>query len=64
MSFSFFIHQDDAFKSKIAMFNNSGANAAKEPPAADPFQTEDPFKSFSGQNNLHIFSFLLGLRFP
>ncbi|XP_075878001.1 epidermal growth factor receptor substrate 15-like 1 isoform X2 [Nelusetta ayraudi] len=38
---------DDAFKSKIAMFNNSGANAAKEPPAADPFQTEDPFKSFS-----------------
>ncbi|KAM9350097.1 epidermal growth factor receptor substrate 15-like 1 [Symphorus nematophorus] len=32
---------DDSFKSKIAMFNNSGA---KEPPA-DPFQTEDPFKS-------------------
>ncbi|XP_073346821.1 epidermal growth factor receptor substrate 15-like 1 isoform X2 [Pagrus major] len=32
---------DDSFKSKIAMFNN---NSAKEPPA-DPFQTEDPFKS-------------------
>ncbi|XP_051231458.1 epidermal growth factor receptor substrate 15-like 1 isoform X2 [Dicentrarchus labrax] len=32
---------DDSFKSKIAMFNNS---SAKEPPA-DPFQTEDPFKS-------------------
>ncbi|KAM9718487.1 epidermal growth factor receptor substrate 15-like 1 isoform 1-T1 [Menidia menidia] len=32
---------DDSIKSKIAMFNNSGA---KEPPA-DPFQTEDPFKS-------------------
>ncbi|XP_019966608.2 epidermal growth factor receptor substrate 15-like 1 isoform X2 [Paralichthys olivaceus] len=32
---------DDSFKSKIAMFNNS---SAKEAPA-DPFQTEDPFKS-------------------
>ncbi|XP_059200441.1 epidermal growth factor receptor substrate 15-like 1 [Centropristis striata] len=32
---------DDSFKSKLAMFNNS---TAKEPPA-DPFQTEDPFKS-------------------
>ncbi|XP_078120344.1 epidermal growth factor receptor substrate 15-like 1 isoform X5 [Sander vitreus] len=32
---------DDSFKSKRAMFNNS---SAKEPPA-DPFQTEDPFKS-------------------
>nr|XP_046264789.1 epidermal growth factor receptor substrate 15-like 1 isoform X2 [Scatophagus argus] len=32
---------DDSFKSKIAMFNNS---SAKQPPA-DPFQTEDPFKS-------------------
>ncbi|XP_044223817.1 epidermal growth factor receptor substrate 15-like 1 isoform X2 [Thunnus albacares] len=32
---------DESFKSKIAMFNNS---SAKEPPA-DPFQTEDPFKS-------------------
>uniref|UniRef100_A0A671YYK5 Epidermal growth factor receptor substrate 15-like 1 n=1 Tax=Sparus aurata TaxID=8175 RepID=A0A671YYK5_SPAAU len=39
--FSGFIYQDDSFKSKIAMFNN---NSAKEPPA-DPFQTEDPFKS-------------------
>lgn len=28
------------------MFNNS---SAKEPPP-DPFQTEDPFKSFSGLN--------------
>eukprot|EP00064_Thunnus_orientalis_P004448 superscaffoldBa00000405_g4460 len=35
------INQDESFKSKIAMFNNS---SAKEPPA-DPFQTEDPFKS-------------------
>lgn len=51
--FCFF--KDDAFKSKIAMFNNSGANVAKEPPA-DPFQTEDPFKSFSGQMNFRIFS--------
>ncbi|XP_047444685.1 epidermal growth factor receptor substrate 15-like 1 isoform X3 [Mugil cephalus] len=33
---------DDSFKSRIAMFNNS--SGAKEPPA-DPFQTEDPFKS-------------------
>ncbi|XP_029308748.1 epidermal growth factor receptor substrate 15-like 1 isoform X2 [Cottoperca gobio] len=32
---------DGSFKSKIALFNNSGA---KESPA-DPFQTEDPFKS-------------------
>ncbi|XP_044076898.1 epidermal growth factor receptor substrate 15-like 1 isoform X4 [Siniperca chuatsi] len=32
---------DDSFKSKIAMFNSS---SIKEPPA-DPFQTEDPFKS-------------------
>ncbi|XP_034412355.1 epidermal growth factor receptor substrate 15-like 1 isoform X2 [Cyclopterus lumpus] len=32
---------DDSFKSKLAMFNKSGA---KEPPA-DPFHTEDPFKS-------------------
>uniref|UniRef100_UPI0037E9C62A epidermal growth factor receptor substrate 15-like 1 isoform X2 n=1 Tax=Semicossyphus pulcher TaxID=241346 RepID=UPI0037E9C62A len=32
---------DDSFKSKIAMFNNSGA---KETPV-DPFQTEDPFKT-------------------
>ncbi|KAM6919706.1 epidermal growth factor receptor substrate 15-like 1 isoform 2-T2 [Lycodopsis pacificus] len=32
---------DGSFKSRIAMFNNS---SAKEP-AADPFQTEDPFKS-------------------
>ncbi|XP_076004376.1 epidermal growth factor receptor substrate 15-like 1 isoform X2 [Genypterus blacodes] len=31
---------DDSIKSRIAMFNNS----AKQP-AADPFQTEDPFKS-------------------
>lgn len=54
MFFSGFIHQDDSFKSKIAMFNNSGANIAKEPPA-DPFQTEDPFKSFNGQNDFHIF---------
>lgn len=54
MCFSFFAHQDDSFKSKIAMFNNSGANVAKEP-QADPFQTEDPFKSFSGQNNSHSF---------
>lgn len=55
MSFFLFIHQDGAFKSKIAMFNNSGANVAKEPPA-DPFQTEDPFKSFSGQSNFLTFS--------
>ncbi|XP_019109791.2 epidermal growth factor receptor substrate 15-like 1 isoform X3 [Larimichthys crocea] len=33
---------DNSFKSKIAMFNNN--SSAKEPPA-DPFQTEDPFKS-------------------
>ncbi|XP_051808887.1 epidermal growth factor receptor substrate 15-like 1 isoform X3 [Acanthochromis polyacanthus] len=33
---------DDSFKLKIAMFNNN--SIAKEPPA-DPFQTEDPFKS-------------------
>ncbi|XP_008274035.1 epidermal growth factor receptor substrate 15-like 1 isoform X2 [Stegastes partitus] len=33
---------DDSFKSKIAMFNNN--SSAKDPPA-DPFQTEDPFKS-------------------
>uniref|UniRef100_A0A8D0AEA7 Epidermal growth factor receptor pathway substrate 15 like 1 n=1 Tax=Sander lucioperca TaxID=283035 RepID=A0A8D0AEA7_SANLU len=41
---------DDSFKSKRAMFNN---NSAKEPPA-DPFQTEDPFKSdpFLGLNTL------------
>ncbi|XP_013885891.1 epidermal growth factor receptor substrate 15-like 1 isoform X2 [Austrofundulus limnaeus] len=32
---------DTSFKSRIAMFNNS---SAKEP-SADPFQTEDPFKS-------------------
>ncbi|KAM4551130.1 epidermal growth factor receptor substrate 15-like 1 isoform 2-T2 [Odontesthes bonariensis] len=32
---------DNSFKSRIAMFNNSGA---KEP-SADPFQIEDPFKS-------------------
>ncbi|XP_029380055.1 epidermal growth factor receptor substrate 15-like 1 isoform X1 [Echeneis naucrates] len=32
---------DDSFKSKIAMFNNS---STKEP-SADPFKTEDPFKS-------------------
>ncbi|XP_078143805.1 epidermal growth factor receptor substrate 15-like 1 isoform X1 [Centroberyx gerrardi] len=31
---------DDSFKSKIAMFNNN----TQDPPA-DPFQTEDPFKS-------------------
>uniref|UniRef100_A0A8C3AN22 Epidermal growth factor receptor pathway substrate 15 like 1 n=1 Tax=Cyclopterus lumpus TaxID=8103 RepID=A0A8C3AN22_CYCLU len=39
---------DDSFKSKLAMFNKSGA---KEPPA-DPFHTEDPFKSdpFQGLN--------------
>lgn len=52
--FSGFIHQDDSFKSKIAMFNN---NRAKEPPA-DPFQTEDPFKSdlFQGLNTfLYLF---------
>ncbi|XP_071346900.1 epidermal growth factor receptor substrate 15-like 1 isoform X3 [Trachinotus anak] len=36
-----FRSSDDSFKSKIAMFNNS---SAKEP-SADPFQTEDPFKS-------------------
>ncbi|KAM8851325.1 epidermal growth factor receptor substrate 15-like 1 isoform 2-T2 [Spinachia spinachia] len=35
---------DDSFKSRIAMFDNSSSSAAKEPPA-DPFQTEDPFKS-------------------
>lgn len=63
MFFSGFIHQDDSFKSKIAMFNNSGANIAKEPPA-DPFQTEDPFKSFNGQDDFHIFCYCrpLGLR--
>ncbi|XP_037537761.1 epidermal growth factor receptor substrate 15-like 1 [Nematolebias whitei] len=33
--------EDNSFKSRIAMFNNS---SAKESPA-DPFQTEDPFKS-------------------
>lgn len=33
---------DDSFKLKIAMFNNN--SSAKGPPA-DPFQTEDPFKS-------------------
>ncbi|KAF3698752.1 Epidermal growth factor receptor substrate 15-like 1 Eps15-related protein [Channa argus] len=33
--------QDGSLKSKIAMFNNS---SPKEPPA-DPFQSEDPFKS-------------------
>nr|XP_057918213.1 epidermal growth factor receptor substrate 15-like 1 isoform X2 [Doryrhamphus excisus] len=32
---------DESFKSKLAMFNHS---TPKEPPA-DPFQTEDPFKS-------------------
>ncbi|XP_054623358.1 epidermal growth factor receptor substrate 15-like 1 isoform X1 [Dunckerocampus dactyliophorus] len=32
---------DESFKSKLAMFNHT---ASKEPPA-DPFQTEDPFKS-------------------
>ncbi|XP_035489007.1 epidermal growth factor receptor substrate 15-like 1 isoform X4 [Scophthalmus maximus] len=32
---------DGSFKSKIAMFNNSSAKEA----SADPFQTEDPFKS-------------------
>ncbi|KAM7400303.1 hypothetical protein PAMA_004819 [Pampus argenteus] len=32
---------DESFKSKIAMFNN---RSIKEP-SADPFQTEDPFKS-------------------
>lgn len=44
----FFFYQDQSFKSRIAMFNNS---SAKEPPA-DPFQTEDPFKSdpFKGLN--------------
>lgn len=55
--FSVFIYQDDSFKSKIAMFNN---NSAKEPPA-DPFQTEDPFKSdpFTGLNILlHLLRFL------
>ncbi|XP_054482642.1 epidermal growth factor receptor substrate 15-like 1 isoform X2 [Anoplopoma fimbria] len=36
-----FRSSDDSFKSKIAMFNSS---SAKEAPA-DPFQTEDPFKS-------------------
>uniref|UniRef100_A0AAQ4PI92 Epidermal growth factor receptor pathway substrate 15 like 1 n=2 Tax=Gasterosteus aculeatus aculeatus TaxID=481459 RepID=A0AAQ4PI92_GASAC len=39
---------DDSFKSRIAMFNSSSSSSstsrAKEPPA-DPFQTEDPFKS-------------------
>uniref|UniRef100_A0A8C3AN11 Epidermal growth factor receptor pathway substrate 15 like 1 n=1 Tax=Cyclopterus lumpus TaxID=8103 RepID=A0A8C3AN11_CYCLU len=50
---------DDSFKSKLAMFNKSGA---KEPPA-DPFHTEDPFKSdpFQGLNTFWyiciIFSF-------
>ncbi|XP_023136428.2 epidermal growth factor receptor substrate 15-like 1 isoform X4 [Amphiprion ocellaris] len=33
---------DDSFKLKIAMFNNN--SSTKETPA-DPFQTEDPFKS-------------------
>lgn len=49
-----FIHQDESFKSRIAMFNNS---SAKETPA-DPFQTEDPFKSdpFQGLNTfLYLF---------
>ncbi|KAM3603980.1 uncharacterized protein V6R79_004798 [Siganus canaliculatus] len=36
-----FRNVDDSIKSRIAMFNNS---VAKEP-AADPFQTEDPFNS-------------------
>ncbi|XP_045907549.1 epidermal growth factor receptor substrate 15-like 1 isoform X1 [Micropterus dolomieu] len=31
----------DSFKSKMAMFNNSSVKG----PTADPFQTEDPFKS-------------------
>uniref|UniRef100_A0A667Z5N5 Epidermal growth factor receptor substrate 15-like 1 n=1 Tax=Myripristis murdjan TaxID=586833 RepID=A0A667Z5N5_9TELE len=37
----------DSFKSRIAMFNNN-----TQEPSADPFQTEDPFKSdpFKGQN--------------
>ncbi|XP_032386507.1 epidermal growth factor receptor substrate 15-like 1 isoform X4 [Etheostoma spectabile] len=48
---------DDSFKSKIAMFNN---NSAKEPPA-DPFQTEDPFKSdpFLGLNTLSYLFYIL-----
>lgn len=52
--FSVFIQQDNSFKSRIAMFNNS---SAKEPPA-DPFKTEDPFKSdlFKGLNTfLYLF---------
>ncbi|XP_070774464.1 epidermal growth factor receptor substrate 15-like 1 [Enoplosus armatus] len=48
---------DNSFKSKIAMFNNS---SAKEPPA-DPFQTEDPFKSnaFKGLNTFFSGYFFL-----
>ena len=44
------MQQDDSFKSKIAMFNTSGA---KEPPP-DPFQTEDPFKSDPFKGPQHI----------
>uniref|UniRef100_G3PXH9 Epidermal growth factor receptor pathway substrate 15 like 1 n=1 Tax=Gasterosteus aculeatus aculeatus TaxID=481459 RepID=G3PXH9_GASAC len=60
-----FIHQDDSFKSRIAMFNSSSSSSstsrAKEPPA-DPFQTEDPFKSdpFHGLNtSFKLYYFLL-----
>uniref|UniRef100_A0A3Q1AUY7 Epidermal growth factor receptor pathway substrate 15 like 1 n=1 Tax=Amphiprion ocellaris TaxID=80972 RepID=A0A3Q1AUY7_AMPOC len=45
---------DDSFKLKIAMFNNN--SSTKETPA-DPFQTEDPFKSdlFNGLYTFCIF---------
>nr|XP_046176947.1 epidermal growth factor receptor substrate 15-like 1 isoform X1 [Oncorhynchus gorbuscha] len=37
-------NQEDSFKSRIAMFSSN--KSTPEPlPAADPFQTEDPFKS-------------------
>uniref|UniRef100_A0A8D3BQY4 Epidermal growth factor receptor pathway substrate 15 like 1 n=1 Tax=Scophthalmus maximus TaxID=52904 RepID=A0A8D3BQY4_SCOMX len=48
---------DGSFKSKIAMFNNSSAKEA----SADPFQTEDPFKSdpFQGTNTfLYLYFYL------
>ncbi|CAG07182.1 unnamed protein product, partial [Tetraodon nigroviridis] len=45
----------DSFKSKIAMFNNK---SVKEPPA-DPFHTEDPFKSFSAKDIHKVNTFFL-----
>ncbi|XP_028284224.1 epidermal growth factor receptor substrate 15-like 1 isoform X2 [Parambassis ranga] len=36
---------DESFKSKVAMFNRSRTNSSAKEPPADPFQTEDPFKS-------------------